>query len=941
MSGSNAIDNLNPRSIIADSDDEARLIEHVRAYIRGRTGVHTHVSAVISDLVRAQPNPDSACAPNLSPHVSSTAPTGQSGSTPGSASFHRFDFSSPAASQSQNLEQCTTKQATAAMNDPGALSDTTTRNSPQLAHRAWAALANMAHSIAPLRARSAPSNAPSTQPGSPLLSEVPRAQFSDAMEDATTTAGGLSHLECQTPQEGSARSSSAGETYSEPTVLNADLWEQLDKELGQLLGNANDDMEDGQLVESTVSKTQPDIAGSSATQCQSPTRDGGAQGSNSVFTEFSENRGKESNQATQREDSTPQSVGLSRPSFSILGKSSARPEEMAEMHQPLVLPGNSGGLSVPSSSPDGPSEDSNANTAHDAAKRATRAIPMASQPACMEYVDDDVQMMDVEPFAPEKNDVATPSLFQACEPAAIPPEVRDENTGAGNSQVDTRQLVVTGQSDAAPAIDAAAAGSHLSRSNSDTQGEQPEGAPCELSYTATSKCGTQPVGQDRQASTNTDSANHQGSDPTVLPSPTCLPPLGPGRSTPQPAPGDDEDDMTIIGTMVHADRADSTRTAPSKFGASTVGQRASPTPSTRSPYTPSTDRFAQLFDYLMQLVSHDKLKDDLQCQHLVEKRTQHAGRFEQAKRKYQHELAANNIKMELARASQQLKKDTLRLLRSQYRNQVSDARFRTRLGIESRVGSDRRGQGREGNLAGGQGSTVVGSRRATPVPPSRVKRERLVKSHIDLTGDGAVNDPGMRARSRRTPSVAGTLYAGSLQRAPSGASSLKVGKVTDLLQNPRIKAKCTTSRQTNDDSPAIPATGAVSRGASATPTLQYRAVRCAETSNERGTSPASQAVKQWLSDVNLLGPSNRSRATTPGSKLARRQDARSLLRSVEGRTRAKPIVVGDEDGAHDNVHCEKESARSLCGRAVSARQEEVLSLRASSVNSLFTSLYDQ
>ncbi|SOV08278.1 uncharacterized protein UDID_00685 [Ustilago sp. UG-2017a] len=103
------------------------------------------------------------------------------------------------------------------------------------------------------------------------------------------------------------------------------------------------------------------------------------------------------------------------------------------------------------------------------------------------------------------------------------------------------------------------------------------------------------------------------------------------------------------------------------FGGHSLRSR-SPTPSglLYSAYTPSDQRLHQLLDYLLNLVQNDKMQGNLLCKRLLAMREEFAQEFEQAKKQFEARLANNNEAMYNARISQNLKKDTMRLLKTRW-----------------------------------------------------------------------------------------------------------------------------------------------------------------------------------------------------------------------------------------------------------------------------------
>ncbi|GAC95439.1 hypothetical protein PHSY_003015 [Pseudozyma hubeiensis SY62] len=218
-----------------------------------------------------------------------------------------------------------------------------------------------------------------------------------------------------------------------------------------------------------------------------------------------------------------------------------------------------------------------------------------------------------------------------------------------------------------------------------------------------------------------------------------------------------------------------------RAGSRSIGSPAPSTRSRRSEFVPGTQRYNQALEYLMDMVSNDKLKDDQRCLSLAEQRAKDTEIYERARHQYEEEITANNLQMQTARAAVELKRDTIRLLRGQYRSEIGDARFRAKIGEATRIGNERRGRSRSRSAS----ASVAGRQMTAPpsiVPASRIKRER-----IDLTVDGeadvSAGDANTRAHS----------LARSSQGSRSQATALKLGDISDLMRPPSVVPKRSAS----------------------------------------------------------------------------------------------------------------------------------------------------
>ncbi|KAJ9476713.1 hypothetical protein PHBOTO_000400 [Pseudozyma hubeiensis] len=259
-------------------------------------------------------------------------------------------------------------------------------------------------------------------------------------------------------------------------------------------------------------------------------------------------------------------------------------------------------------------------------------------------------------------------------------------------------------------------------------------------------------------------------------------PLAQLRTT--PAPGSVNGSMVLapparsrLGSISRASGSMRTRRA----GSRSIGSPAPSTRSRRSEFVPGTQRYNQALEYLMDMVSNDKLKDDQRCLALAEQRAKDTEIYERARHQYEEEITANNLQMQTARAAVELKRDTIRLLRGQYRSEIGDARFRAKIGEAIRSGNERRGRSRSRSAS----ASVAGRQMTGPpsiVPASRIKRER-----IDLTADGEADLSTVNANTR-----AGSV-APSSHGSRSQASAMKVGDISDLMRPPSVAPKRSAS----------------------------------------------------------------------------------------------------------------------------------------------------
>ncbi len=243
----------------------------------------------------------------------------------------------------------------------------------------------------------------------------------------------------------------------------------------------------------------------------------------------------------------------------------------------------------------------------------------------------------------------------------------------------------------------------------------------------------------------------------------------------------------------------------------------SPTPSTASvssasTYMPDNERLDEILEYVTAVVRKDKENDDKTCGTLIMQRQKFENEFSAARQKYEKRLLTNNSEMKQINRAQSLKRDTIRLLRAQYKSNLrrSGSRFATKVGVEPRMGSERgrsrtpinrAGNQRAASVAASRAASPAGSRMATPIPVGGVKLETI----IDLTGGRAVErerteivevaeteaGEGRRSRmpsvapsrvSSRAASISRNLGGNLYSRAGTPSRSIKVHDVNDLMR---------------------------------------------------------------------------------------------------------------------------------------------------------------
>ncbi|CBQ67847.1 hypothetical protein sr10104 [Sporisorium reilianum SRZ2] len=536
----------------------------------------------------------------------------------------------------------------------------------------------------------------------------------------------------------------------------------------------------------------------------------------------------------------------------------------AKIVQPLVLPSGSGTPAVTLSNDEAmPSGDANASS-----QSGRIATAVASLSINAGNSTDDVQMEDSERSQPGGN--------------------AQGNRGDAARQIDATTTGTSSGSPAAPAVVAQAAASAGKDSNPPIT--QPDTThDNEVQYVS---CNTAAAPQgDTQAT--------HGGAPGIPSSSESDIPLAHLRSTPPLQP---DDSISVAGSMAVARRARSRMAIASQAAGSVLVRRAgtsrvsaSPAPSmrsarsTRSALAPGSTRVNQLLEYLMNLVANDKLKDDQRCLQLSEQRARDTSVYDEARKKYEHDMSTNDMHMQMTRAQLDLKHDTIRLLRSQYRADASEARFRSKTTEGSRIGSERRGRSRSrvtdrAHSVAGVAARMAGRMTAPPsvVSPSLIKRER-----IDLTrdeDDDVGTSRGAGASSSRLNSRAASIARSVMGDRSAGAGAarttpIKIGNVNDLLRNPPVRAKRSTS------------TFEAARSRGATPAAE----RIADT---RPAETGSKAINEWMATIHRSHAA--SRAATPAPTATRPAIDAEMMPPPRtplvprGQVHT-PIVIGDDD----------------------------------------------
>lgn len=193
-------------------------------------------------------------------------------------------------------------------------------------------------------------------------------------------------------------------------------------------------------------------------------------------------------------------------------------------------------------------------------------------------------------------------------------------------------------------------------------------------------------------------------------------------------------------------------------------------------FRPTVERMDEMYSYLMAKVMQDESQDSAKCDTLANEHLDKEKELEAARMRIQVEKERYEAQYKDAHKQLDLKRDTMRFLRAQYKGQAGFSRFLTKIGVGSRAGSDRRSRSRSRETTPRAITSRAASRQGTPT----VVRGSLKNEPIDLTGDNnLVAGSGSRAGHR----------AASVARSVGGSSVIKVGDVSDLMQPPLVDHK--------------------------------------------------------------------------------------------------------------------------------------------------------
>ncbi|SPO20109.1 uncharacterized protein UTRI_00504_B [Ustilago trichophora] len=845
-----SIDHADLRAVRSGSDDERLLQPFIAAYI-----AQTEVKDVQDPL--PQSDDASTAAPAVLPSndvpyggdlQAILPPDARAAPSPAEALAAPFN----AGTSLSDIAQAQAFESTSTSMVDNCLSSAKESNnqaSPPLAHRAWANIGSAIANIASTIAPARTSTAPSITPSA--TSTSPKLQ--DAQPASATTMIHEEQSGGRIPQsvpKTRARSHSEGGSGS-----------QLAASLNELIGgivNVLDDAQENQWVDAGGHSSQPntDLEGAlRACQMVEP-----------------------SAQPTLTEE--PRTVGVSYHEWSHPGTPTSQVCSSSMVIQPLTLPM---GSLTPADSPLQPS-------AADIGNTGTVTVAGTAQSSNeSNLITEDVQMEETS-----KTSEQIPQTYSPTVP-------------------------LTSASEVFPSTTAAQPAASIASSNDDTQfvlcsiGTQTDGLEGQPAASGSSSREQQPL-----LSSATSDVPLAVSQPLVLSSSSSDAPLAAGSCPPKTQ----SEAANASGTMVLATMTQSPHAVPSVAGNTSACRRsgrgrsgASPAPSAatsaRSTFTPSSQRMAEVFRYLMDKVLDDKDKDELQCEKLAKVRAAHATKFEAVKRQYEQDLIANNVALEVVRAGASLKRDTLRLLRSQYRSQVQDSRFRAKTFVDSRIGSNRRSRSLSRGQARSRSPTFVGSRMATPVasevPESMVKRER-----IDLTKDADIDDGGSVAGASRRTVRRGASTSRSLGEAlgldrVARKPACNVGNVSDLMQNPPpSRTKRSLSCIPGKDNVA-----AMSR--SATSSASRVPVDSMQVDGDARENTTSHTVEQWRARVER--PRAVGKAPTDAGMLPPPPPHN------RGITPDNPIVIHDDEEADIHRRLVRQGKKRAISRPRSVRTQ--------------------
>ncbi|KAI3483619.1 hypothetical protein L1887_53535 [Cichorium endivia] len=200
-------------------------------------------------------------------------------------------------------------------------------------------------------------------------------------------------------------------------------------------------------------------------------------------------------------------------------------------------------------------------------------------------------------------------------------------------------------------------------------------------------------------------------------------------------------------------------------------------------FNPTTERLGQIYEYLVAKVMQDESQDSAKCNAIAEKRNQKESELEAARLRILVEKERYKAQYDVAHKELDLKRDTMRLLRAQYKGQAGFSRYLAKIGVGSRAGSDRRSRSRSRETTPRAITSRAASRQATPT----VVRATPKPEPIDLTGGDDLHAGSGARAGRRAASIArsvnGTLASQQTQLV------IKVGDVSDLMQPPPVEPK--------------------------------------------------------------------------------------------------------------------------------------------------------
>lgn len=200
-------------------------------------------------------------------------------------------------------------------------------------------------------------------------------------------------------------------------------------------------------------------------------------------------------------------------------------------------------------------------------------------------------------------------------------------------------------------------------------------------------------------------------------------------------------------------------------------------------FNPTTERLGQIYEYLVAKVMQDESEDSAKCNAIAEKRNQKESELEAARLRILVEKERYKAQYDVAHKELDLKRDTMRLLRAQYKGQAGFSRFLAKIGVGSRAGSDRRSRSRSRETTPRAITSRAASRQATPT----VVRATPKPEPIDLTGGDDLHAGSGARAGRRAASIARSL--GGTLASQQTQSVIKVGDVSDLMQPSPVEPK--------------------------------------------------------------------------------------------------------------------------------------------------------